>query len=130
MRKAFIIQGFTEQYRKLLSNTVFVFLGSHWFINFTGSEPSMYIIQIKAGHDDIEYALQEFGNNFEVVTDNKEIATLLYEVHDLLNHIDTDALNKFNTEAVHSNVEIFHSCRLINDVVLDADNNFKVYLKS
>ncbi|MEW6983147.1 hypothetical protein AAD001_10910 [Colwelliaceae bacterium 6471] len=130
MRKAFIVKGIAEQYRKLLANTVFVFLGSHWFISFDETEPDIYIIRIKDGHNDIEYALQKFGENFEVVTDNKEIATLLYEINDLFDHIDPDALKQFNEEGTHKDVEIFKSCNLINDVELDTDNNFKVYLKS
>jgi len=129
MRQAFIIESFADAYKKLLKNTLFMYLDSHWFVSRDGHGTELYIIRIKEGHDDIEYSIQNFGSNFEVVTDSKEVAILLTFMHQLFNTIDSKALDLFNNDGAVK-LNLFSNCSYVDNIELDKDGTFKVQVNA
>ena len=87
MRKAYIVKNISGKFQKLLSKITFIFLDSHWFLNFYEDNQGVYLIRINKTGDDIEYHIKKY-NDDEVVTDNLEIATLLVEINELFAHIN------------------------------------------
>ena len=133
MRQAYIIKSFTDEYKKLLKNTLFTYLDSHWFVSRDSDSDSdsdsteLYVIRIKDGHEDIEYSIQSFGSNFEVVTDNEKIAKLLSFAHQLFNTIDNKNLIKFN-ESETIELDLFSNWSGDEKIELDEDRTFKVHM--
>lgn len=129
MRKAHVIKSFADEYKKLLKNTVFIYLDSHWFVSRDDHGVALYVIRIKNGYEDIEYKIQSFGSDFEVVTDIDEITTLLIKIHELFSHVDESLLARFN-ESDEKDSNIFPKVDLIENIELDDEGTFKVKLLS
>jgi hypothetical protein len=125
MRQAFIIKSFADAYQKLLKSTLFIYLDSHWFISRDAHDIDLYVIRIKDGHEDIEYSIKNYGNNFVVVTDNEQIAKLLDFVHELFSGIDSRELDEFNGGSTSAPV-YFSNWRTDKNIELDSDGTFKI----
>lgn len=125
MRQAFIIKSFADVYQKLLRSTLFIYLDSHWFISRDAHDIDLYVIRIKDGHEDLEYSIKNYGGNFEVVTDNEQIAKLLDFVHGLFSDIDSRELNEFNDSNSSTSV-LFSNWSMDENIELDSDGTFKI----
>ena len=125
MRPAFIIKSFRDEYVKLLKNTLFIYLDSHWFISKEEDSTEIYVIRIKDKHEDLEYTIQSFSSNFEVVTDNENVSKLLSFVHQLFDTIESKKLDHFN-ESGETNIDLFSQSTSTENIELDNDGTFKI----
>jgi hypothetical protein len=129
MRQAFIIKSFRDEYVKLLKNTLFIYLDSHWFISKEEESTEIYIIRIKDKHEDLEYTIQSFASNFEVVTDNENVSKLLSFVHKLFDTVESKKLDKFN-ESGEATIDLFSQWTSTENIELDNDGTFKVKINA
>ena len=125
MRPAFIIKSFRDEYVKLLKNTLFIYLDSHWFISKEEDSTEIYVIRIKDKHEDLEYTIQSFSSNFEVVTDNENVSKLLSFVHQIFDTIESAKLDNYN-ESGQSDIDLFSQWTSAENIELDNDGTFKI----
>jgi hypothetical protein len=125
MRQAFIMESFRDEYKKLLINSLFISLDSHWFVSRDSDSTELYVIRIKDEHEDIEYSIQSFGHNFEVVTDNEIIAKLITFIHQLFSTVDDTTLDRFNGYE-EIGLELFSNWEDKENIEIDADGTFRV----
>jgi hypothetical protein len=125
MRPAFILESFRDEYIKLLKNTLFIYLDSHWFISREEDSTEIYVIRIKDQHEDLEYTIQRFASNFEVVTDNENVSKLLSFVHQIFDTIESAKLDNYN-ESGQSDIDLFSQWTSAENIELDNDGTFKI----
>ena len=125
MRPAFILKSFRDEYIKLLKNTLFIYLDSHWFISREEDSTELYVIRIKDQHEDLEYTIQSFASNFEVVTDNENVSKLLSFVHQIFDTIESAKLDNYN-ESGQSDIDLFSQWTSAENIELDNDGTFKI----
>ena len=129
MRKAYIVKSINYKFKNLLSKTTFIFLNSHWFLNFDEDNQGVYLIRINKDGADIEYHIKKY-NDDEVVTDNLEVATLLVELTEVFAHIDESLLEAYIANEKDVSIEMFSASKAVIDVELEKGSNIKVYLTS
>ena len=129
MRKAYIVKSINNKFKKLLSNTTFIFLNSHWFLSLEDDNQGVYLIRINKVGDDIEYHIQKY-NEDEIVTDNLEIATLLVELNNVFSHINEHLFEAYIANEGDISIEMFSASKAVIDVEVEKENIIKIYLKS